>query len=161
MSGYSGDDAALPIQSQALRVLCAEDNPTNQKVLKVFLEMAGLTCTMVENGAEAVAAWRRETWDIVLMDIQMPVMDGLTATQHIRALESETGRARTPILAVTANDAPDRVAAYLAAGIDAIVSKPLTATTLLAEMGAALDTPVDLFARNATLAEARLAPVQG
>jgi CheY-like chemotaxis protein len=142
-------------------VLCAEDNLTNQKVLMIFLEMAGITCTMVDNGVEAVAAWEREHWDIILMDIQMPVMDGLTATQAIRALEVETGRGRTPILATTANVMSEQIAAYLAAGMDSVVSKPITAPVLFAEMGAALDSPQGPLANAAASATAQLAPLRG
>jgi CheY-like chemotaxis protein len=136
-----------------LRVLCAEDNPTNQRVLIIFLELAGLSCTMVSDGAEAVAAWRREPWDIILMDIQMPVLDGVSATRQIRSLEAETGRARTPILAITANAMPDQIAGYLAAEIDAVVSKPISAPTLLAEIGAALDNPQGAQAKTVNLNE--------
>jgi CheY-like chemotaxis protein len=159
--GPNARGPAPDADGHALRVLCAEDNLANQKVLEIFLEMAGVVCTMVDNGAEAVAAWGREPWDIILMDIQMPVMDGLSATQAIRALEVETGRSRTPILATTANVMPEQITAYLAAGLDAVVSKPITAPVLLAEMGAALDSPHGPLANAAAIAEARLAPVSG
>jgi CheY-like chemotaxis protein len=135
-----------PADGLGLRVLCAEDNPTNQRVLALFLEMAGLSCVMVENGVEAVAAWKREPWDIILMDIQMPVLDGVSATRRIRALEVETGRARTPIVAITANIMAEQIAGYLAAEIDAVVAKPISAHSLLAEIGAALDHAQGAFA---------------
>ena len=104
-----------------IRVLAAEDNDVNQLVLKTLLSQAGINPTMVADGAMAVAAWERETWDIILMDIQMPEMDGVQATREIRRREAETGRARTPILAVTANAMVHQVAAYQAAGMDGVV----------------------------------------
>jgi CheY-like chemotaxis protein len=157
-SAFRPNPFTPPADSLALRVLCAEDNPTNQEVLKIFLEMGGVACVMVSNGAEAVAAWKREPWDMILMDIQMPEMDGVAATRAIRALEAQTGRTRTPILAVTANVSPHQIAAYLAAEMDAVVSKPIAAPVLLAEMGAALDTPHGPLANAAAAISARIAP---
>ena len=69
--------------------------------------------------------WEREPWDLMLMDVQMPEMDGPTAARAIRAREAETGRRRTPIIALTANVMSDQVAAYLAAGMDGFVAKPI------------------------------------
>ncbi|THD63872.1 response regulator [Phenylobacterium sp.] len=155
------EDNAPSSDNPGLRVLCAEDNPTNQQVLKIFLKMASVSCTMVANGAEAVAAWEHEPWDMILMDILMPVMDGLAATRAIRALEAQNGRPRTPILAVTANVMPDQIAGYLAAEMDAVVSKPVSAPLLFSEMAAALDTPYGALADAAAVAERRLAPVLG
>ncbi len=107
-----------------LRVLAAEDNVTNQMVLKMLLAPAGIVPTLVENGREALDAWESQTWDIVLMDIQMPEMGGVEATRLIRRREAETGRARTPILAVTANAMTHQVGEYDAAGMDGVVAKP-------------------------------------
>ena len=121
-----------------LRVLAAEDNTVNQLVLKTLLSQAGVDPTIVADGALAVAAWERETWDIILMDIQMPQMDGVQATREIRRREAQTGRARTPILAVTANAMVHQVAAYAAAGMDGVVPKPIEVTRLFAAMEAAL-----------------------
>ncbi|WP_293905199.1 ATP-binding protein [Phenylobacterium sp.] len=108
-----------------LRLLIAEDNPINRLVLKSLLEQAGLDPCIVGNGAEAVEAWRAEAWDVVLMDVQMPVMDGPTATRTIRELEAAAGRPRTPILGLTANAMAHQVAEYLAGGMDAVVTKPI------------------------------------
>jgi signal transduction histidine kinase/ActR/RegA family two-component response regulator len=147
--------AQEPLQAVAedpaqVRVLAAEDNEVNQLVLKTLLSQAGINPTVVADGALAVAAWEAETWDIILMDIQMPQMDGVQATREIRRREAETGRARTPILAVTANAMVHQVAAYDAAGMDGVVSKPIEVTRLFAAMEAALaaqdeDTNADEF----------------
>ena len=122
-----------------LRVLAAEDNDTNQLVLKTLLRQAGVTPVMVENGRAALEAWEAQTWDIILMDIQMPVMDGVTATREIRAREAETGRARTPIIAVTANAMIHQVAEYKAAGMDGMAPKPIDMTLLFHAMEQALE----------------------
>jgi signal transduction histidine kinase/ActR/RegA family two-component response regulator len=113
-----------------LRVLAAEDNATNQLVLKTLLAQAGVVPTIAGNGREALAAWESQTWDIVLMDIQMPEMDGLEATRAIRRREQETGRARTPIVAVTANAMTHQVTEYEAAGMDGMVAKPIDIAAL-------------------------------
>jgi CheY-like chemotaxis protein len=108
-----------------MRILAAEDNPINQLVLRALLEQLGLRPEIVASGEEAVEAWRRGTWDLVLMDVQMPVMDGPAATRRIRALEREMGLARTPIVALTANAMSHQVEQYLAAGMDGFVAKPI------------------------------------
>ena len=123
----------------ALRVLAAEDNGVNQLVLKTMLEQVGISPTLVADGRAAVEAWRSQVWDLVLMDVQMPVMDGIAATRAIRALEASTGRARTPILALTANAMTHHVAEYLAADMDGFVAKPIEVGQLFAAMEAALD----------------------
>ena len=121
-----------------LRVLAAEDNPTNQLVLKALLGPAGVEPTLVENGREALAAWEGGEWDIILMDIQMPEMDGVEATRAIRARERETGRARTPIVAVTANAMTHQLIEYEAAGMDRVVAKPIEIAALYRAMEQAL-----------------------
>lgn len=125
----------------SVRVLAAEDNPVNRMVLKALLAQFDLDPTIVENGAEAVRAWESAHWDLILMDVQMPLMDGPTATMTIRAREAVLGRPRTPILAVTANTMPHQLASYRAAGMDDVIPKPLSVTDLLAAMVAALAPP--------------------
>ncbi|MDB5422894.1 MAG: sensor histidine kinase/response regulator [Phenylobacterium sp.] len=110
---------------QDLRILAAEDNAVNREVLRTIFEQMGVSVTLVENGAAAVEAYRIQAWDIVLMDVQMPVMDGPTATREIRAFEQREGRARTPIIALTADAMEHQRAALLAAGMDLVVPKPL------------------------------------
>jgi signal transduction histidine kinase len=123
---------------RALRVLAAEDNAVNQLVLKTLLHQAGLNPTLVPDGAAAVAAWEAETWDVILMDIQMPGMDGPTACRLIREREAATGRTRTPIIALTANAMAHQVAEYLAGGMDGFVAKPIEVGLLYAAMEEAL-----------------------
>jgi PAS domain S-box-containing protein len=113
-----------------LSVLIAEDNPVNQKLAAALLERAGHTTSLASNGREAVAAIARERFDIVLMDIQMPVMGGLEATKHIRELEAHTGR-RTPIIALTARTMKGDREEFLAGGMDGYLPKPIQSKKLL------------------------------
>ena len=122
----------------ALRVLAAEDNLTNQMILSALLTPLEADVTMVDNGRKAVEAFEHSAFDIVLMDIQMPELNGVDATQAIRQLETEKGLPRTPVLAVTANVMTHQVREYLAAGMDAVIAKPLQAVVLFGEMERAL-----------------------
>lgn len=122
----------------AVRILAAEDNPTNQRVLRAVLETFGVDLTLVENGREAVEAWTANPFDIVLMDIQMPEMDGVAATRAIRQAEAASGRPRTPIVALSANAMTHQVSEYLAAGMDAHVAKPIEMARLQAALENAL-----------------------
>jgi two-component system, sensor histidine kinase and response regulator len=108
------------------RVLLAEDNPVNIEVALEFLSALGCTAVVARNGLEAVAADQTGTFDLVLMDCQMPELDGLSATENIRAAERDTGKRRTPIIAVTANAFAEDRQACLAAGMDDYLSKPFT-----------------------------------
>ena len=125
----------------SVRVLAAEDNTVNQLVLKTLLHQIGVEPVVVSDGAAALQAWETAQWDVILMDIQMPVMDGPTATRAIRERELETGRARTPIIALTANAMSHHVAEYLAAGMDDHVAKPIEAGRLFQALQAAIDDP--------------------
>ncbi|MDB5494342.1 MAG: sensor histidine kinase/response regulator, partial [Phenylobacterium sp.] len=127
------------LKPMRLRVLAAEDNAVNQLVLKTLLHQLGLDPTVVEDGAAAVAAWAAGEWDVILMDVQMPVMDGLTATTTIRDREAETGRPRTPIIALTANAMSHQVEQYLAAGMDGHVAKPIAALDLFQALSAVME----------------------
>lgn len=117
-------------EGRALRILAAEDNPTNQFVLKAILSQQGLEATFVENGRLAVEAVQADDYDLILMDLHMPEMDGLTATQNIRRLGSPKGD--IPIVAVTAEAMPEQVRRCLAAGMDAHVAKPVRPDVLYA-----------------------------
>jgi PAS domain S-box-containing protein len=139
----------LAASGPGLRVLAAEDNLTNQFVLKTLLAQVGIELTLAPNGQEAVDAWRASLWDLVLMDIQMPVMDGVTAVRQIRQAERQQGLKRTPIIALTANAMAHHRAEYLAAGMDAVVAKPIDFAGLLETMDAVM-----------TAAEAEQAPAK-
>ncbi len=128
-----------PVGDQPLRILAAEDNAVNQIVLRTLLSQAGLDPVVVANGEEAFAAWEGADWDLILMDVQMPVMDGIMATRQIRRREGETGRTPTPIIALTANAMSHQTEAYLAAGMNGIVAKPIAVERLFEAMAAALD----------------------
>jgi PAS domain S-box-containing protein len=122
----------------ALRVLAAEDNGMNQLVLRTLLGQVGVEPVIVGNGREAVETWAREPWDLILMDVQMPEMDGPTATGVIRARERAEGRPRTPIVALTANAMDHQVREYMQAGMDDFVAKPIEAGRLYAVIESAL-----------------------
>ncbi|MBX3477882.1 MAG: response regulator [Brevundimonas sp.] len=115
-----------------LRVLLADDHPTNRKVVELVLAAARVELVSVENGAQAVEAFAAGTFDLVLMDMQMPVMDGLAATRELRRLEAAGGRPRARIVMLTANALPEHVAAGQAAGADGHVAKPFNTSELLA-----------------------------
>ena len=113
-----------------LRVLLAEDNAINQKIACRFLEKEGHHVTLACDGRQALAAIERENFDVVLMDVQMPEMDGFEATAAIRAQERDTGK-RLPILAMTAHAMAGDRERCLAAGMDGYIAKPIRARELI------------------------------
>jgi two-component system, sensor histidine kinase and response regulator len=129
-SAPAADEAASPAYAEAAlrrhaagaRVLLVEDNPVNQDVAQELLQAAGLQVELAANGVEAVQLAQQRPHDLILMDVQMPEMDGLEATRRIRAL---LGAARTPIIAMTANAFGDEREACLKAGMDDHVAKPV------------------------------------
>jgi two-component system, sensor histidine kinase len=123
-----------------IRVLAAEDNSVNQLVLKTLLHQIGVEPMVVEHGQLALEAWRDAEWDVILMDMQMPVMDGLTAARRIREAEAAAGRPRTPIVALTANAMSHQIQQCIAAGMDGHVAKPIEAGRLFEALEAALAT---------------------
>lgn len=114
-----------------LRILVVDDNANNRLVLQSLLQQFDIASGCAADGAEAVMAWNDNPWDAILMDVHMPVTDGLDATRQIRALERQRGRARTPIIAVTASMMSHETEAYLAAGMDGVVGKPIQVSELL------------------------------
>lgn len=121
-----------------LRLLAAEDNSVNQLVLRTLLQQVGIDPVMVVDGAQALKYWCDQEWDVILMDVQMPVMDGLSATRAIRCAEAGTGRARTPIIALTANVMSHQITEYVAAGVDGHVAKPINVNELFTAIDGAL-----------------------
>jgi signal transduction histidine kinase/ActR/RegA family two-component response regulator len=127
-------DETLPGVSRALRVLAAEDNATNQLVLRTIMQTFGVDLTMVGDGRQAVDAWAGADFDLILMDIQMPVMDGVAATRAIREAEQTGARSRIPIIALSANAMTHQVKEYLGAGMDMHVAKPIELSKLHAAL---------------------------
>jgi CheY-like chemotaxis protein/HPt (histidine-containing phosphotransfer) domain-containing protein len=128
-------DATLagPIQTQparSLHVLLAEDSPVNQKLAVRLLEKRGHRVSIAANGVEAVAAYRRGGHDVILMDVQMPDMDGYDATQAIRTIEQSTGK-HVPIIAMTAHAMRGDRDRCLAAGMDYYLAKPIRANEVI------------------------------
>ncbi len=116
--------------SEALNILVAEDIPANQKVVRGILTKRGHNVTIAHNGREAIELYEHGRFDLVLMDVQMPILDGLQATKTIRGLEKRTGK-HTPVIATTALALRGDREACLAAGMDVYMSKPLDAQLLL------------------------------
>ena len=124
----------LPVETHEFiprHVLVAEDNPVNQRVVKGLIEKKGHSVTLVNNGLEALEAVRSSRFDLILMDIQMPVMDGLSAASAIRSLEVLRTRARIPILGLTAHASNADRERCLAAGMNGHVAKPFRPNELV------------------------------
>nr|WP_240623262.1 ATP-binding protein [Brevundimonas lutea] len=135
LDAYDARDTRRPdapaAEPRALRVLLAEDHPTNQRVVQLILASQGVEVVTVADGAQALEAFQTDTFDLVLMDMQMPVMDGLAATRAIREHERTSGRAPTPLIMLSANAMAEHRDDALAAGADLHVPKPITAASLL------------------------------
>ncbi len=124
-----GAEADLNLEGR--RVLLAEDHPTNQRVVQIILGAVGVELIIVENGQLALDYLKAHPVDVVLMDMQMPELDGLSATTAFRAFEAETGAAPTPVIMLTANALDEHVKASLAAGADRHIAKPIRPMELL------------------------------
>lgn len=130
-AGPAGDSASrAPAQGQKLKILLAEDNAASQFIAKKGLERAGHAVELAETGTGVIEALKSGTFDVVLMDVEMPEMDGLEATRLIRQEEERTGR-HQPILAVTAYAMKEDQERCLAAGVDGYLSKPVTPEKML------------------------------
>ncbi len=134
-----GGDEVAPVAANEedaeigdFRVLLVEDNPTNRLVISKLLQALGITVDTAEDGEAGVAAAARGGYDMVLMDIQMPGMDGMEATRRIRAMDGPI--AATPVVAITANVLAEQKSSYAAAGMDGVVSKPVSAAALISEI---------------------------
>jgi signal transduction histidine kinase/AmiR/NasT family two-component response regulator len=143
---------AASVAERRLRILAAEDNETNQRVLAALLEPTGADLVMTANGREAVDAWLDNGhFDLILMDIEMPLMNGETAAREIRGLEAEGKLAPIPIIALSANAMSHQIEVYLAAGMSAHVAKPIDAKQLYAVIAALMEAaPEDLQAEVAS-----------
>ncbi|MHB8284131.1 MAG: ATP-binding protein [Caulobacteraceae bacterium] len=138
----AGANEREAMSAGGLRVLAAEDNPANQLVLKALLQAFDITPMIVGTGALAVQAWSKAEFDMIFMDIQMPELDGVEAARRIRRLESQSGRRRTPIIALTANVMAHQVEQYVGAGMDGFLAKPIEIASL-AEALQSIDLPTD------------------
>ena len=130
-------DAAPDISGGGLRVLVAEDNEVNQLIIRTMLTQLGHACDVVGDGSEAVDRVKQGGYDLVLMDIQMPLLDGIAATRQIRAMDGSAGH--VPIVALTANAMVEERAAYLEAGMDDYISKPIDTKELIQAIARTLD----------------------
>ena len=133
---HGGQASSTFKQKPGLDILVAEDNSVNQRLLSIMLGKLGHRVSLVEDGAQALAAIEQRRFDVILMDMQMPVMGGLEATRRIRAAEAQQGRTPTPIYAMTANVLPEDREACLAAGMNGHIAKPLKAALLQATLEA-------------------------
>lgn len=131
-SDASAPSTDAPPPLNALRVLVAEDHPVNRKFVGILLDKMGCKATFCENGQLAVEAAEREMFDLVLMDVHMPIMDGLTATRTIRAMAGPI--AQVPIIVLTADVMNDAKEQALAAGVNDFVTKPVQIGQLQAAM---------------------------
>ena len=131
--------AATVHAARAARILLVEDNEDNRMLIKAYLRQEPYTIVEAENGAQALDCFRNAAFDLVLMDVQMPVMDGYAATRAIRAWENAQGKARTPVVALTANAIKEDMEQSLAAGCDDHLTKPIKKQTLLGAVRQRLD----------------------
>ncbi|MDM7942372.1 MAG: ATP-binding protein [Hydrogenophaga sp.] len=147
--------ASMRRRFQKLRVIVAEDNSINELLIRKLLEGVGCEVRLAKDGAEAFRLWEEWAVDLMLMDVQMPIVNGLTATARIREAERKVNRAPTPILAVTANAMAGDREAYMAAGMTGYVTKPIEAPALFSAMAQALETreKPTAAARNSRAAE--------
>ena len=131
--------ATLSHSEREPRVLLAEDHAINRKVVELLLGPVGVDLVTVENGAEAVDAAAAGAFDLILMDMQMPVMDGLTAIRAIRQQERDRRASPTPIWGLSANALPEHIAASMAAGADGHLTKPISGAALLGVLATACE----------------------
>ena len=139
----SDTDVEAPV-----RALVAEDHPANRRIIELMLAPMGVNVTLVANGAEAVEAFKRHDWELVLLDMQMPVLDGVSAARAMRDLEVGLGRGRTPIAMLSANVLPRHVDDAMQAGADHFIAKPVTPAAL----AQGLDDLIRAAAANAEMA---------
>jgi signal transduction histidine kinase/ActR/RegA family two-component response regulator len=131
----------LPVAGKQQHILLVEDTLVNQQVAKKLLNKWNFAVTIAENGQRAVDLYQAQEFDLVLMDIQMPIMNGLEATRHIRDHEQRLGLPRTPIIAITANAMQADNDACLASGMDDFIAKPFRADDMLAAIQRHFETP--------------------
>jgi CheY-like chemotaxis protein len=135
----------LDAPPRAFRILMAEDNDVNRQLVGILLKKQGHSVTLAEDGRRAVELFESGAFDLILMDVQMPEMDGLEATSAIRKREAETGSRRIPIIALTAHAMIGDRERFLAAGMDGYISKPINSLELyrtIQALAAVIEAPV-------------------
>ncbi len=149
LAAPSEAESAPPLE-RPVRLLLVEDVAVNRELVKTVLAPFDIEIDTAEDGVQAIEAFRQRDYDLVLMDVQMPVMDGLTATRRIRALPTPAA-AVTPIVAMTANVLPDQIARCVEAGMDDHLGKPMKPAELLNAIARWTATPRE--AASSTLAK--------
>jgi signal transduction histidine kinase/ActR/RegA family two-component response regulator len=135
LEAAANEAVAAPKQFRGFRVLIADDHEVNRRIVAMVLEPLGMELVMAANGAEALDAALAERFDLILMDVQMPVMDGLTATRKLREAEQAQRRRPTPVIALTAHAMPEDVVRSLDAGADLHMTKPIRPSVLIRAAG--------------------------
>jgi CheY-like chemotaxis protein len=141
--------ATAPAEPSRPRILVVDDQAINRAAAAIILEALGAEIVEAADGEEAVSLYADDNFDLVIMDVEMPRLDGLAAVRAIRYLEREEGRARTPVFMLTARGGPDAETASLAAGACLHITKPATGPRLLAAAEAALGCTADSVVRRA------------
>ncbi len=117
------------------KILVAEDNPNNQKLIEILLKKVGINPVIVSNGKDAVEEYKKREFDLILMDVNMPILDGISAMKQIKILEQRVNTKKTPIVALTANSIAGDKERYLQQGMDGYLSKPIEFEKLLSILG--------------------------
>lgn len=139
-SNLSASPQTSKQNNQDILILQVEDNPVNAKLAERLITKAGFKITTVANGKEAVEIFERMKFNLILMDINMPIMDGIEATRQIRRIEKEKRLSPTPIIAVTASISPDETIHCFEVGMDELILKPFRAKEFLATISQVLET---------------------
>ena len=154
VSETEGNYTGIKNSLQGLRILVAEDNLVNQKVATGMLKLLGVDVSVANNGAEAIEEFIRSSYDLILMDWQMPVLDGIQAARKIRKLEKQHNSTQLPIIALTANSDETNVKACISAGMNDFLAKPYTLENLhnkiKGNLGSHANVPVDQESQDIT-----------
>ena len=135
--------------ARGLHVLVVEDHPVNRQILTLMLERLPARVTCADDGAQGVAAFEAGSFDVILMDLRMPLMDGYEAMRRIRALEADRGLPRTPIIVISAHTAAKDLEEARDAGADHHLGKPVHIPSLLETMDAVMQTRAPRTAKSA------------
>ena len=135
--------------ARGLHVLVVEDHPVNRQILTLMLERLPARVTCADDGLQGVAAFEAQTFDVILMDLRMPLMDGYEAMRRIRTIEAERGLPRTPIIVISAHTTPADVRQATIAGADHHMGKPVHIPSLLETMDAVMHARTPRTARLA------------